>query len=76
MKNKKKEEQMKTITLRQYYIAQMLSGTNAAFPAEESGEELLGGFWGSNTASRIVSTVDEILRMTGDDGDAFIEDED
>ena len=66
---------MKTITLRQYYIAKMLSATNAAFPAKESGDEIFGNYWGSNTASRIVNTVDEILRMTGDDGDAFIEEE-
>lgn len=35
------------LTLKQFYIAQMLKGTNAAYPARETGEEiffeLLGG---------------------------------
>ena len=57
------------LTLRQYYIAQMLSGTNAAFPAKETGEEIFSSYWGDSTGARIVSTVDKILEVTGDDGD-------
>ncbi len=66
---------MKSLTLRQFYIGQLLAGTNAAFPHIETGEELLSGYWGSNTASRIVSTVNEILELTGDDGEELIQDE-
>ena len=57
------------LTLKQFYIAQMLKGTNAAFPAKETGEEIFAGYWGDSTGARIVCTVDKILELTGDDGD-------
>lgn len=57
------------LTLRQYYIAQMLNGTNAAFPAKETGEEIFSNYWGDSTGARIFSTVEKILELTGDDGD-------
>ena len=46
----------------------MLKGTNAAFPAKETGEEIFAGYWGDATGARIVSTVERILELTGDDG--------
>lgn len=61
------------LTLKQYYIAQMLKGTNAAFPAKETGEEIFSSYWGDYTGSRIVSTVEKILELTGDDGDELID---
>ncbi len=61
------------LTLKQYYIAQMLKGTNAAFPAKETGEEIFSSYWGDYTGGRIVSTVEKILELTGDDGDELID---
>ena len=61
------------LTLKQYYIAQMLKGTNAAFPAKESGEEIFSNYWGDYTGARIVATVEKILEITGDDGDEPID---
>ena len=57
------------LTLKQFYIAQMLKGTNAAYPARETGEEIFSNCWGDATGARIVSTVERILELTGDDGD-------
>ena len=56
------------LTLKQFYIAQMLKGTNAAFPARENGDEIFSNYWGDATGARIVATVDKILELTGDDG--------
>ena len=63
---------MKILTLRQFYIAQLLAGTNAAFPARATGEEVTTENWSMKTAERILRTVDELLDSTGDDGEELI----
>ena len=56
------------MTLREYYIGQALAGTDAAFPNEETGSEMLADVWAENTASRIVELVNTVLAITRIDG--------
>ncbi len=67
----------KRLTLRQHYIAQLLSGTDAGLPDGNNADVDISvcdpEWWGEQTARRIFHTVDSLLDMTGDDGGTVIE---